>query len=60
MGNIVIYDRGGKSKELSIGEFGDAKKVWIEEFGEEEGGGGGRLTSLKDRKACNDRDNEFE
>ena len=21
---------------------------------------GGRLTSLKDRKACNDRDNEFE
>ena len=32
MGNIVIYDRGGKSKEFSIGEFGDAKKVWIEEL----------------------------
>ena len=37
MGNIVIYDRGGKSKEFSIGEFGDGKKVWIEEFGEEKG-----------------------
>ena len=39
MGNIVIYDRGGKSKESSIGEFGDAKKVWIEEEkGDEEEG----------------------